>query len=398
MRHNRLWLLSFSVFLVLVLLLACSPASTPTPAATKSSPTAASSPAPSAAPSLTAKPSPSTTAAASGAVSFAGKTISIIVPFAPGGGTDISARFYRQFLAKHLPGQPTVIVRNVPGGEAITGTNMAYRARPDGLTVFISSGSVYMAQLLRKPALEVNILDGTATLGNVNAYIYYTTPKMLDKPEDIMNAKGLVYGTTPGANGTVFLLAREFIGFPIEKAIIGYAATGETRRAQMAGEITATNETLMAYQDFLEPRIKASEARVIFQSGQLDLSGKIVRSPLWPDYLTAEELYQKVKGSAPTGTAYDTYKALVQSTAAMTNILTLLPGTPANIKQIYWATAQTMVKDPEFLKMAERVAGGTTWFAGESFDKLWHNKFGMDAQLLKWLSDLLSSKYGMVLA
>ena len=61
---------------------------------------------------------------------FAGRTIEFIIPFAEGGGSDVWARFLAPFIARHLPGRPTVIVRNVPGGGSITGANeYAARAR-----------------------------------------------------------------------------------------------------------------------------------------------------------------------------------------------------------------------------------------------------------------------------
>ncbi len=45
---------------------------------------------------------------------FAGKTVEWTVPFSEGGGTDTLARFITPFFSKHLPGSPTVLVRNVP--------------------------------------------------------------------------------------------------------------------------------------------------------------------------------------------------------------------------------------------------------------------------------------------
>jgi hypothetical protein len=56
-------------------------------------------------------------------------TIEWVIPFAEGGGSDVWARFMAPFLSKHLPGRPNVIIRNVPGGGSITGTNDFYAAR-----------------------------------------------------------------------------------------------------------------------------------------------------------------------------------------------------------------------------------------------------------------------------
>ena len=54
--------------------------------------------------------------AAGGAADFSGKTIEFVIPFPTAGGSDVWARFFAPFLAEALPGKPTVVVKNVPGG------------------------------------------------------------------------------------------------------------------------------------------------------------------------------------------------------------------------------------------------------------------------------------------
>ena len=64
-------------------------------------------------------------------VDFSGRLIELIIPFKEGGGSDTWGRFNAPFLSRYLPGQPTVVVRNVPGGNSIAGANrFAARARP----------------------------------------------------------------------------------------------------------------------------------------------------------------------------------------------------------------------------------------------------------------------------
>ena len=52
---------------------------------------------------------------------FPSRPVTLIVPFAPGGGSDVYMRALAPFLEKHLPGKPTIIVRNVPGARSIPG-------------------------------------------------------------------------------------------------------------------------------------------------------------------------------------------------------------------------------------------------------------------------------------
>lgn len=79
---------------------------------------------------------------ASAEADFTGKTIEWIIPFKEGGGSSKWALFYAPLLSAALPGQPTVVVKHVPGAGSTKGANeFAARARPDGLTIFGSSGS-----------------------------------------------------------------------------------------------------------------------------------------------------------------------------------------------------------------------------------------------------------------
>ena len=81
---------------------------------------------------------------------YAGKTLRIIVPFGPGGGYDRHARIMAQRLGTYLPGQPTVVVENMPGaGRLVAARYMAHQARPDSLTIGMFSGGLVLQQLAR---------------------------------------------------------------------------------------------------------------------------------------------------------------------------------------------------------------------------------------------------------
>src|SRR4051812_25179839 len=56
-------------------------------------------------------------------ISFEGKTVTMMIGSAAGGGTDASGRLIARFLGKYLPGNPTVIVKNVPGAQGMTSMN-----------------------------------------------------------------------------------------------------------------------------------------------------------------------------------------------------------------------------------------------------------------------------------
>ena len=89
-----------------------------------------------------------------------GEIVELVIPFKEGGGSDTWGRFNAPFLSRYLPGQPTVIVRNVPGGNSIAGANrFAARARPDGLSVLGTSASTQFPYLMSDPRVDYDYRD-----------------------------------------------------------------------------------------------------------------------------------------------------------------------------------------------------------------------------------------------
>lgn len=80
---------------------------------------------------------------------FADRTVTINVGSGAGGATDISARVIAQHLGRYIPGDPTVVVVNMPGGGSVTMSNYLYRSAPkDGSVLGYSLPGIVTAQLL----------------------------------------------------------------------------------------------------------------------------------------------------------------------------------------------------------------------------------------------------------
>src|SRR4030095_12748522 len=73
---------------------------------------------------------------------YDGKTLKILVSSGTGGGTDTAARLVSRFIGKYLPGNPRVLVQNMPGGGGTIANNyFSSEAKPDGLTILQDSSS-----------------------------------------------------------------------------------------------------------------------------------------------------------------------------------------------------------------------------------------------------------------
>ena len=88
---------------------------------------------------------------------FKGKTVKIIVGLTAGGAFDAYARTLARHWGKHIPGNPTFIVDNMPGAGGLVAANHIYKvANPDGLTIGNSWGAFSWARFLG--ARESNLM------------------------------------------------------------------------------------------------------------------------------------------------------------------------------------------------------------------------------------------------
>lgn len=304
------------------------------------------------------------------------------------------ARVYGRFFPRYLPGNPSVITRNMPGGNATIGSNYAYQAKPDGLTVLMTGASVLLAYITRMSAVHYDLQKMTAILGNSgNSALYYAKPGLVDKVENLPNARNIVFGYSTGAPGWIFVCAIKLLDLRPQKVILAYSGTGESRRAFVAGEINMSAEDSEVYEQVLAPFVKTGEAVVLFQSGKLNDKGDLVREWNYPmEVPTGKELYEKVYGKVPSGIVWETYKGLTAATRTNQNILLLRPDTPTAIVKAYQDAVQRMVKDPEFIQQS----GSNTWETGEAFANSIKANLAMKQESIDWLRTALG-EYGVKL-
>ncbi|HWP35477.1 MAG TPA: tripartite tricarboxylate transporter substrate-binding protein [Thermodesulfobacteriota bacterium] len=98
---------------------------------------------------------------------YEGKTLTIVVGYAPGGGYDAIARIMARHLPKYLPGRPAVVVQNMPGAASIIAANHLYNtAKPDGLTIGTFNRNLPLAQLVKAEGIAFD-LTRFAWIGSV---------------------------------------------------------------------------------------------------------------------------------------------------------------------------------------------------------------------------------------
>ena len=170
---------------------------------------------------------------------YRGKQVRLIVGTAPGGGYDLFARIVARHIAAHIPGQPTVIVQNLPAAGGLVMTNQLYSVGPkDGTAVGVPINGIPTAPLLQQGAQ----FDATRLIwiGSTNrepyvAFVWHSAP-VQSLAE--LRAKELVVGsTTPGTTMTDFpLVVNDILGLKF-RVVRGYEGTPQINHAIERGEI-----------------------------------------------------------------------------------------------------------------------------------------------------------------
>src|SRR5215813_6903251 len=92
---------------------------------------------------------------ASAADFYQGKTLTVIVGYAPGGGVDASARAMTRHLSRFIPGRPNIVVQNMEGAAGIVSVNhLDRRVAPDGLTLAVPGRSWYIEAIVKRPGIS----------------------------------------------------------------------------------------------------------------------------------------------------------------------------------------------------------------------------------------------------
>lgn len=266
-------------------------------------------------------------------VSFAGKSVALLVNFAAGSSTDVFARMMQPFFVRHLPGQPTVIVVNQPGAGGINAATHFYATvPPDGLT--IGMFATLPAQVLAA-AGQVPFRFDVAKFGWIGAVS--TVSVLLSAPnsgiasaDDLARRRNELFFAAPTLRGPNTVMGRlifEMFGVPY-KLITGYRSQPESIHAVEKGEATAAFLNVNVFErrknDYAQ-----SGVRGILQQGYQGADGKAVGAP-GVDIPEADAVLRRL-APAKIGTPdYAAYRALrVGSSLAFTMLLP--PGAPPEL-------------------------------------------------------------------
>jgi tripartite-type tricarboxylate transporter receptor subunit TctC len=172
---------------------------------------------------------------------FKDKTITFYVGLSPGGGYDQNARLVAKHFGKYVPGNPTVVVKNMPGGGGLVMTNYVANVAPkDGLHIGAPQRGIPFEPLLGDASHAKYDPVKLNWLGSANAdtsVAIVTKQAGVAKWQDLKNKEVIVAGTGVGTESvTVPYILRNVLGFKY-KVIAGYPGGSEMNLAMQRGEV-----------------------------------------------------------------------------------------------------------------------------------------------------------------
>jgi tripartite-type tricarboxylate transporter receptor subunit TctC len=333
------------------------------------------------------------------AVDFSGRTVEWVIPFAEGGGSDVWARFLAPFLARYLLGRPNVIVRNIPGGGSITGTNEFFlRARPDGLSFIGTSGSTQLPYLLGDPRVRYSYAEMPPVFVSPTGGVVYLPAKFnVANAAELGKLRGqeLVYASQGATSlDVVPMLAFVVLGLNV-RHVFGMRGRGEGRLALERGEASIDYQTSSAYLTQVVPQVEAGNAVPMFSWGVLDAQGNVARDPTFPDLPHFVEAYEQMHGKKPSGVEFDAYLAFFGSGFAAQKPVMLPRGTPPGIVAAYRQAFREMVADPELQARKGDVLGDYEQAVGDDVQRLYEVATTIAPEARSWVRNYLATTHNV---
>ena len=171
---------------------------------------------------------------------YRGRTVTVLVGSGPGGITDTTARLIAAHLDRYIPGEPTIIVQNMPGGGSVTMTNHIYRsALRDGSVLGYSLPAIVTAQLIepnraKYDARELNWIGSAISASNSISVLNSSPATTLEAARETE----IVIGTS-GRGSLLYqlpALAKALLGLEL-RIITGYQGSSEITLAMERGEV-----------------------------------------------------------------------------------------------------------------------------------------------------------------
>ena len=296
------------------------------------------------------------------------KTLTLLVNYAAGGNADTEARVWQKHLSRFIPGNPNVIIRNLPGAGGANAMNqlgLGIAGRPDGLTLGYFTMSA-TSSITDDPVLRIKVPDvftpiAAGTGWNVVYARKDVVPGGYSKPSDFLKATNVFPGgySRATSHDTRLRLALEIMNLPY-KMVTGFQGAGHLNLAMIKGEVNFTGSSMPAYQTQVIPQIiKEGIGVVLFHHPVMGADGRAEGNPLLlkQGIITFYDFLKQATGKEPSGAKYDALFLMNDISTKMQRGIFLPKGSPPEAVQALRNAFQAAGKDAAFARDFRAVTG-----------------------------------------
>ena len=317
---------------------------------------------------------------------FKGRHIRIIVGLSSGGGYDRAARLLARHIGKYIPGNPDLVVQNMPGAGSVTAANYVWGvAKPDGLTLLAPHNNFYLTQLSGQKEVQFDLpkFNWIGSLENDDMMIFARADAPFKSMSEVVRQKTTPKCGSTGVGSSDYVMSKileETIDARIQH-VTGYPGSSEIALALERGEVQCMGLTISTYygrEPFLT-WMKSKFVRFLAQSGRQ-------RDPRVGDAPTIYELMDEFKTPA---TKRRVAEAMLQG-GEWARPLIAPPGTPADRVATLRAAYEKVTKDPELIAEAKKMRIDVTPQNGEKLQGMAKEVMSQPPEVIAQIKKLFS--------
>jgi tripartite-type tricarboxylate transporter receptor subunit TctC len=274
---------------------------------------------------------------------YRGKTISMVIGYPPAGANDAYARLAARHIGKHIPGNPNVVPRNMPGAGSLIAANHIFNVAPKDGTVlglmvptlpleealgvpqvkFKSAGFYWVGRMA--PAPNITFINATAAVKTIN---------------DAFENTAILGATGRSATNAIYPTVLNNVLGTKFKLVTGYEGTAAAMLAMERGEVEGHSSTYDALKAVREDWLTQKKVNVVVQYS-------LTRHPELKDVPTTVELARNPEQAQ--------ILRAVSSASEIGKFVLTTPDTPADRVLALRQAFDAMVKDPEFIADAQKL-------------------------------------------
>lgn len=305
------------------------------------------------------------------------KQLRLIVANAPGGDYDLAGRLVSRHITRHIPGNPAIVVNNMPGAGTIIAANHLYNVAPKDGTVFGTfSRNLPSQAVLGRDTIKFDprLFGWIGGVGLPSRVCVVRSSSPIKSVEDLFTQELVVAGTGAGSTpSTIPKVLNNVLGLKM-RIVEGYGSTSAAIQAVERGEVEGLCQTFSTFKNLRAHLLDEGKVRVLFNT----------EATTFPYLPNIPSVFQFAKTEEQKQIL-----TFVTSSVELSRPFVMPPGVPAERLAVMRAAFAAAVKDPLLIAEADKQKIDITYRSPDDLLKLIHSLFATPKAQLDRAAELI---------